>query len=651
MIATYSIDPRQGIKNFRPRVNQCLLGLKKMTNSQFRRLAIGITILFLLVYPLHYLSQHPLDSMIEFKYVDPFGDETRQYTSINKGDNYSLVLFPLNLEFNEEDVRVAFNISEEDAVVQYPNVTLPIVPVEKLHEPTTYHKIQVFNSMSDSENCEDFKRETGLSISDNTIVRQDFEFMLQRLDYQLKNEEAMSKLASFFQDRLDYYLKWKVYHFHFYQFAGTSVYLKNHGVHLMVSRVIHSLKGRKGDPQISLLYAQVYDTNWQELTNVELILPVRDIHGDKVLQKLTFPRFLLTPFYHNAEFTKQRWYGPEDARMLLSINEDGDEEPVIIYNAYHRKIHNQTEVSTNDKVITLNFDFYRSMFITWPFRYQLGKLNTDGFEYSAFDNVTYNKALELKIEGQPRKQVEKNWTPFFDPKLRNPNDKFIHMVYQWDGLQILKCDLETLASEDGGLTKYSSCRFEFNEQPTDIQDAFGPIRGGTELIPMDGLDKERQVWIGFLRTHINKCGCGKAMYRPNFVVLEKQSNQFKVTHLSSYLSLNIPVPGWKDPDVQCSSKDPSALIPNGISNWETRDGQDVLTMTLSVADEKNVLINIHDLRNTVTDLISGSFDWFSTSYKLRQMKCVVEYSSNFCNAYGQEQYNLGLTDSLFGKFS
>ena len=79
--------------------------------------------------------------------------------------------------------------------------------------------------------------------------------------------------------------------FSFYQFAGTSVYLKNHGVHLMVSRVIHSLKGRKGDPQISLLYAQVYDNNWQELTNVDLVLPVRDIHGEKVMQKLSFPRF------------------------------------------------------------------------------------------------------------------------------------------------------------------------------------------------------------------------------------------------------------------------------------------------------------------------------------------------------------------------
>ncbi|EER30954.1 predicted protein [Candida tropicalis MYA-3404] len=641
MLPNYSIDSVQGIKNIKPGMIKGFNNLRKLTTSQYRRLTIGIIILFILVYPLHYLSRHPLDSMVNFKYVDPFNDESRQYTSIQKGENYSLVIFPQNFTINEQEVRVKFNISEDDVIEQILSQDSTIVPKEVFDEQTSLHKIKVFNSMSDSENCDDFKTETQLSISDNKIIRQDFEIMLQKLDYQLKNDQAISKLASFFQDKLDFYLKWKVYHFHFYQFAGTSVYLKNHGVHLMVSRVIHSLKGRKGDPQISLLYAQVYDNNWQELTNVDLVLPVRDIHGEKVMQKLSFPRFLPTPFYHNSEFTKERWYGPEDARMLLSVNEDGDEEPVIIYNAFHRKVHNQTVVPTNDKMVTLNFDFFRSMFITWPFRYQLAKENMDGIPNEEFAKVIYNKALELKIEGQPRKPVEKNWTPFFDTNQKN--SKAIHMVYQWDGLQILKCDLDNLASEDGGITNYSSCRLDFEEPITEIQDAFGPVRGGTELIP---IPSNPNVWIGFLRAHIDNCGCGKAMYRPNLVILEKQLEQFKVTHLSSYMSLEIPVPGWKDPDVQCATKDPSALIPNGISNWETQGDQDVLTMSLSVADEKNLLINIHNLNKTIKDLRNGvsRIDWTSKEFKSRQMKCVIEYSSNFCQAYGQ--YQLGKTGTF-----
>ena len=56
----------------------------------------------------------------------------------------------------------------------------------------------------------------------------------------------------------------------------------------MISRVIYSQKGKKGDPQISLLYAQLYDTNWQELTNTDLLVSMQDITGEYKLEKLQF---------------------------------------------------------------------------------------------------------------------------------------------------------------------------------------------------------------------------------------------------------------------------------------------------------------------------------------------------------------------------
>ena len=75
---------------------------------------------------------------------------------------------------------------------------------------------------------------------------------------------------------------------------------------------------------------------------------------------------------------------------------------------------------------------------------------------------------------------------------------------------------------------------------------------------------------------------------------------FQVAYLSSYISFNIPVPGWKTHEIQCGKRDPNVLIPNGISNWEvaTIDGieRDVLTMTLSAADEDNILMDIHGLK-------------------------------------------------------
>ncbi|KAL6454136.1 BMT6 Beta-mannosyltransferase 6 [Candida maltosa Xu316] len=619
---------------------QYISNLKMMKSVQFKRLAIGITVLFVLVYPLHFLARNPLESMVDFQYVDPYSDASRLYTSIHKSEtNSSVVMFPKNLSFDEDTVRDTFNITEEDTVMQYSGNSSSLT-TKQLGESTTRHSIEVFNSVPNAESCEDLKQDVDLMVSDNKIMRQDFEIMIERLQYQLENEEAFAGLTGFFKDKIPLYLKWKVYHLHFYQFAGTSVWLEEYGVHLMISRVIHSLKGKKGDPQVSLLYAQIYNSDWEELTDVELIIPMTQPNGKTTNdEKLKFPRFLPIPFYHNSEFTKERWYGPEDARMLLIENEKGQQEPAIIYNSYQRQISNQT-TTLKDNTVVLNFDFYRSMFIAWPFRYQLGKANTDGFVNPEYDDVKFNKVAELKIADQPRNIVEKNWTPMF------VEQGYIHMVYEWADLKVLKCNIKNLTTEDG-LINYSNCVVAHHDEAQEFSDAFSPIRGGTELIPIK--HDTRKLWLGFLRAHIDDCGCGKAMYRPNLVILEKHKNQFKVLHLSSYMSLDIPVPGWKTPEIQCAKKDPSALIPNGISSWAYSDNndQDVLTMSLSVADEHNVLVNIHGLRKVVDELLNGDeVDW-DNKVSSDQMKCVIKYSSDFCKAYGEEQESLGLTDSLF----
>ena len=96
-----------------------------------------------------------------------------------------------------------------------------------------------------------------------------------------------------------------------------------------------------------------------------------------------------------------------------------------------------------------------------------------------------------------------------------------------------------------------------------------------------------------------------------------------------------------------AKRDPNVLIPNGISNWEvaTIDGieRDVLTMTLSAADEDNILMDIHGLKTVIKNLIANQKHGNEFNSDLVQMKCVVAYSIEFCRAYGEEQARLGLT--------
>ena len=91
--------------------------------------------------------------------------------------------------------------------------------------------------------------------------------------------------------------------------------------------------------------------------------------------------------------------------MILTKNKFGDDEPVIIFNSYHRQIKDMS--TEDDNNVHTKFEFYRSMFVGWLFQYQLGKLNTDGIQDSKFNNVTFNKVKELRIEGKERTSVEK----------------------------------------------------------------------------------------------------------------------------------------------------------------------------------------------------------------------------------------------------
>lgn len=638
--------------NYKPSIKQYVVTAKAIKSSQFARLGIcAIVLLFILGYPFYFISNNPFDTSIRFQYVDPYNDTTRKYTTIEKqhtdiGGNSTTIIYPKNLDLDLDQAalqQVLNTTNTTNPFVQYIGNSSSIA-FSQLNQTLATHNIQVFDSSSNSKNCLDILTETRLTISQNIIIKELFEIMIKRLIHQLNTEPAFKELAPFFQNRLSLHLRWKTYHKHFYKFAGTSVWLKDYGVHLMISRVIYSQKAKKGDPQISLLYAQLYDTNWQELTNTDLLVSMQDTTGAYKLETLLFPRFLPMPFYFNPLLTKGRWYGPEDARIMLVKNQLDIEEPMIIFNSYHRQITNHTTTETKDGSVELNFEFYRSMFVGWPFRYQLGKANTDGFVDDRFDNVKFTRVAELKIHNQTRAAVEKNWTPFVDPSERNPEDKSLYIVYQWDKLRILKCDISNLVTDDG-FTHYSACKFKQDSKLKKVEKV-GPIRGGTELIPTT-IDNKR-LWIGFLRAHIDKCGCGKAMYRPNMVVLQKtDKGTFKVAYLSSYISFNIPVPGWKTPDIQCAKKDPSVLIPNGISNWEvaTIDGieRDVLTMTLSAADEDNILMDIHGLKTVIQDLITNQKQDNELDTDLVQMKCVVAYSTEFCRAYGEEQARLGLT--------
>ncbi|KAI5959232.1 BMT3 [Candida theae] len=574
---------------------------------------------------------------------------------LHNHNSQQLLVFPQN--FNDEATyKQLYPLDSSKKVINYSGNNSALTG-DHFQRNTTPHTIHLFNSFTNSKACSQSLTSLNLTISDNLIFDSDDKKMVEILQEQLKSDDAFKHLDGFFQGKIPDMLQKNTVGKHFYKFAGTSVWLKEYGVHLMVSRVLFSRRGLKWNPQISLLYAQVYDVHWQELTNVELVVPVMDVDGvTRVNQNLQFPRFMPIPFYSDPEYTKRRWYGPEDTRIMLVENEMQKEEPIIIFNAHQRNIYNYTALD-GDNAMRINFESHRAMFVGYPFRYQLGKINTDGISDSRFDDVKFTRVKELRILDRPRKGTEKNWTPFVIPKDRDPKspgDKYLYLIYKWGDLEVLKCELQQFDNNED----LSQCRLVYKAKKKKNSSIIGPIRGGTEMIPYGTIDpayKDKNVWIGFLRAHIRHCGCGRSMYRPNFYIFTKSdtSDEFQVSYLSSSISFNIPVPGWRKPEVQCGSRDPNVLIPNGVSSWEydKTSNQDVLGLTLSVGDVNNSILYIYGLKSIVEELLAKQVNEQVDGYVNNQqlMTCVLDASKEFCKAYGEEQTRLGVTEEVLKK--
>ncbi|RLV89755.1 Beta-mannosyltransferase 6 [Spathaspora sp. JA1] len=510
------------------------------------------------------------------------------------------------------------------------------------------HGISLYSSMHESENCNDINSKHQLNISDYKLFQEDYTKMAIVLLDQLHNDEAFKDLAPFFEGKIPSMLRKNIVSKHFYKFAATSVWLKEYGLHLMVSRVLFSRKGIKWNPQLSLLYAETFNENWEPVNDIQL-----NVSGNDTL---TFPTFLPVPFYHNVHNLKGRWYGPEDARILLFKNEQGKEEPLVIFNAHHRKfskkyleqmkdkqgdkdkldlpqLHPRAKGKDNDE----NFTHYRSMFIAWPFQFETGKRATDDLPEAKYRNIRFNKARELVIEGRDRNKVEKNWTPFIDPAERSPYDSHINIVYDWENLQVLQCQLTNITSDS-----FSNCKVIFN---TPGKQKVGPIRGGTELIPISTVipgtsDTMIPTWIGFLRTHIRRCGCGREMYRPHLVVFHRNGNNFRVSHISSSIGFDVPLISARNKDRLCTKGDPNILMPNGISTWEydKETDTDYLSLSLSRGDQENLILNIKNLGKLVEEDLDCDNEWSDkdSEWSLKMNSCVLKSSVEFCSAYGKE---------------
>ncbi|CAH6721039.1 beta-mannosyltransferase 5 [[Candida] jaroonii] len=520
------------------------------------------------------------------------------------------------------------------------------------------HSMKTFNSYKDIDDgkCNELEKDIDIEVQDMRPMDDDLDYILKK--FMESESDYYKEIEPYFGNNLHQQLIEGTIDQHWYKLAGTSVWLEQYGVHYMISRIIYSPRGVRNQPSFSLTYVQIYDQDWNEMKDIQMVIPTNDpesIH-DQIdingvfFKKVSYPSFLPIPALHDASKTKGKFYGAEDPRILLIKDEYGFEEPLIVFNSFHRKIIENNEVNENE--MSLKFGFYRSMFMCWPWKFQRGKRIIDELPNEQNDKNIYNKVIELRREGTEREKVQKNWTPFidFEERQTSQHDKYIYFVYRWSNLEVLKCQLTDTI---GGASK---CNFVYKMiEDLPGSESVGPLRGGTELISINSLLKDSeldskitlprntQIWIGFARAHLKNCGCGKDIYRPNLVVISKDmiTGRYKVDIVSSFASLDVPVIGWdlNKPKETCVEGQPSVFIPNGISSWSLKPQDsgffDYLTLSFSLSDATNDLIQLKNVLSSVLKIFKAS----KTGYDNRNVDCALQASQDFCKKVGDDFRN------------
>ncbi|OWB80840.1 hypothetical protein B5S32_g5150 [[Candida] boidinii] len=365
---------------------------------------------------------------------------------------------------------------------------------------------------------------------------------------------------------------------HWFKFSGSSIWLKDEKVHLMVSRVVYSPTIRN-NPIISFLILQIYNPDLIEIKNKRLMynnilkndldrikIDYRNTKDESLLDiiSIKFPKIIeIDNLIINTELPK----GPEDPRIILKeSNKDiTDYDPIIIFN--------MLDGTSKTKEDELN----RSIFYISPLQKPKDSQSSPSYKPIKFysNDIKFNK-------------IEKNWTPFFDNLSNSNSNNLIHFIYNSNPLIILDCNLQNgeciKSFKDDSLASISDS----------IEEQF-QLRGGTQLISISrsilisylklindnnklikdktilnlkNLSKDFQIWVGFLKSHINNCGCGSNIYRPNLILLIKSNNIYNYQLISNSLDFGIDVLSWNLESTNCEEGLSNILTPNSIAFWQ-----------------------------------------------------------------------------------
>lgn len=607
------------------------------------------------------------------------------------------ILLPAGFSFDASVIRehVKDSASKDWPMYQIPKasvVSSPEMPESRFikHDP-----VPLFHSgrTNDEKSCES---ELGLSMDDLMVdsrelipgnFRHVLEILVEELD--VYNDPYYKEISPLFITHLRTQLKEDMVNHFWFRLSGSLVWLKDHGVHLVILRFLFSNQRSRDNPKLSFVLAQVFDKEWRELKDVRLVFPTNDLGddgstfkvGEQDFYSYRFPRLLPVPFHHDSGTSGTRYFGPEDPRAFVIRNKKGYDEPAFVFNAKHKK---EVKGSNGD----LQTREFRSIFTCFPFQLKKGKYVVDAKYLKETDDQIFTKIIEMNVVNQQKQGTNKNWSPLISSTLRKTlgYDEHVYFATRLDNLEVLRCDV---VNDTGDCVPVHSDK-----------GGIGPLRGGSPFLNVNTILEEqtdipidkiippgREIYVAFARAHLNNCGCGSKFYRPNLLIMTRdkvsymsqnpngkpeQADKYfyKLSHVSSFFSFHVPIDPWYVSNPYKICEGVSAVIPNGISNWKVDsidvvDGRwlvkDKMTVAFSVSDFSVDRVNLRGILDVVLNsadgtlvlpplsskqnafisqpavdemgnLVSGNIGFNSNN-----VQCALTESHKFCQKFGEDQ--------------
>jgi beta-1,2-mannosyltransferase len=326
-------------------------------------------------------------------------------------------------------------------------------------------------------------------------------------------------------------------------FHAASVWLPEFRLNLVVSRILFPnlwLDDLPAWSGVTHIFVEVFDEHWR-VSPQTLRVPIveKGIVGHRNVTFPTFVNVVASGTFEGMEWRTLPHLG-RDPRCCLRRCAGGFDEPLVTFSP----VLAEPEGAPRNRG--------QGMAVWFPFS---GKLTVFMIPHAA--------------------TFEKNWV------FLTVNDTSAEMVRALDPLQIISCNLDSgVCREVNGFSQSST---------------IGPLRPGSQIIEI-----ERNVFVGWARSHITPCGCSDRLYRAHLFVIRRHDRNYGLTDVSGPFDFGVR-PTESESMGRCIGRDHylNAIIPAGIVKWDSSS----MTVILSTGPRSNFgsTLWIHRLGQTVGD--------------------------------------------------